>query len=160
MQWDATYLLTCVPNLDSNQPAHSRCLIRVFVVCMKKLCILVCLKCAQWRFWSDCTNAQADLNPCWAHMLGGIVSDVSTQQSCAFSDKAKTTNTHHENMPIYYEKTPIQIYWKFHHQKLKVSRYSNIFHISAQNIHWAEAVLTSTHILCCFSRNKENNVPQ
>ena len=30
----------CVPNEDSNQPAHPRSLITVFVVCMKKLCIL------------------------------------------------------------------------------------------------------------------------
>ena len=25
-------------------------------------------KCAQWGFWSDCTNAQADLNLRWAHV--------------------------------------------------------------------------------------------
>ena len=38
-------------------------------------------------------------------------------------------NTHYEN-------TPIQIYRKFHLQKLKIFRekYSDIFHISAQNI--------------------------
>ena len=35
-----TYLLACAPNEDSNQPAHPRNLIRVFVVRMKKLCIL------------------------------------------------------------------------------------------------------------------------
>ena len=35
----------------------------------------------------------------------------------------------------YYENTPIQIYRKFHHYKLKVSdKNSDIFHISAQNI--------------------------
>ena len=39
-----------------------------FVICMKKLCILGYLNCAQWRFWSDCANAQADLNLRWAHM--------------------------------------------------------------------------------------------
>ena len=35
-----------------------------------------------------------------------------------------------------YENTPIQIYWKFHHQNLKVFRKkkSDIFHLSAQNI--------------------------
>ena len=30
------YLLTCAPNEDSNQPAHPRSLIRVFVVRIKK----------------------------------------------------------------------------------------------------------------------------
>ena len=36
----------------------------------------------------------------------------------------------------HYENTPIQIYRKFHLQKLKIFRYKNsdIFHISAQNI--------------------------
>ena len=40
----------------------------VFVVRMKKLCILGYPKCVQWRFWSDCANAQADLNFRWPHM--------------------------------------------------------------------------------------------
>ena len=35
----------------------------------------------------------------------------------------------------HYENTPIQIYWKFYHQKRKIFRKKNdIFHISAQNI--------------------------
>ena len=45
-----TYLQTCAPNVDSNQPAHP---IRVFVDRMKKLRILQYPKCAQWRTWSD-----------------------------------------------------------------------------------------------------------
>ena len=45
--------LTSAPNEDSDQPAHPRMLIRVFVVLMKKLCILGYPKAA---------NAQADLN--------------------------------------------------------------------------------------------------
>ena len=39
-------------------------------------------------------------------------------------------------MTIHYENTPIQIYWKFHHQKnenFQIKK-SDIFHISAQNI--------------------------
>ena len=38
----------------------------------------------------------------------------------------------------YYENTPIQIYRKFHLQKLKIFRLksSDIFHLSAQNIDW------------------------
>ena len=49
----------------------------VFVVHMKKLCILGYPKCAQWRFWSDCANAQADPTLCWAHMSEGTCSDIA-----------------------------------------------------------------------------------
>ena len=45
------------PYEDSSQPAHPRCLIRVFVVRMKKLCILGYPKCAHWRFRSACAKA-------------------------------------------------------------------------------------------------------
>ena len=38
---------------------------------MKKLCILGYSKCAQWRFWSDCANAQSDQNLRRAHMNEG-----------------------------------------------------------------------------------------
>ena len=41
----------------------------VFVVHLKKLCILVYPKCTHWRFRSDCMNAQSDLNVRWVHML-------------------------------------------------------------------------------------------
>ena len=34
-------------------------------------------KCAQWRFWSDCTNAQTNLNLHWAHISKGTFSDVA-----------------------------------------------------------------------------------
>ena len=53
--------------------------IRVFVVRMKKLCILGYPKCAQRRFWSDCANAQTDLNLRWAHMSEGTFPDVAAQ---------------------------------------------------------------------------------
>ena len=45
-----------------NQPVHQRFLTRVFIVSMKKLCILGYPKYAHWRFWSDYMDAQADLN--------------------------------------------------------------------------------------------------
>ena len=60
----------------------------------------------------------------------------------------------------HYENKPIQIYWKFYHQKNESfqMKNSNFFHISAQNIDCGyslepprrgdEAVLTSTHNLC------------
>ena len=61
----------------------------------KNLCNLGYPKCAQWRFWSDCANAQADLNLHRAHMAVGtftgvivhIVDDVRTSYRCArFTD--------------------------------------------------------------------------
>ena len=55
---------------------HPRSLIRVFVFRLKKLCILDISKCAQWRFWSDCANAQADLNLRWSHMGEGTFNDA------------------------------------------------------------------------------------
>ena len=38
----------------------------------------------------------------------------------------------------HYENTPIQIHWKFYHQKIAIFQIKNsdIFHISAQNIDW------------------------
>ena len=48
----------------------------VFIVCMNKVCILGYPKCAQWRFWSHCTNVQAYLNFSWLHMSEGTVSDI------------------------------------------------------------------------------------
>ena len=56
-----------VPN--KNQLAHLHSLSRVFIVCMKKLCILGYPKCVQWRFWSACANAQADQNLRWVHIF-------------------------------------------------------------------------------------------
>ena len=37
----------------------------------------------------------------------------------------------------HYENTPIQIYWKFYHQKMAIFQIkkSDIFHISAQNVY-------------------------
>ena len=74
LQSEKTYLLTFAPNEDSNQPAHPRSLIRVFVIRMKIRCTFGYPKCAQWKFWSACANAQADLNFRWAHMSEGTFS--------------------------------------------------------------------------------------
>ena len=74
-----TYILICGPYRDSDQPAHPRSLIRVAAIRLKKPCTLGYPKCAQWRFWSDCTRAQADLNLCWAHKSKGTFSDVAAQ---------------------------------------------------------------------------------
>ena len=78
-QRQTTYLLTCAPNENSDQPAHPRSLIRVFAVHRKKLWIIGYPLCALWRFLSDCANAQADLNLPWAHMSEGTFSDVAAR---------------------------------------------------------------------------------
>ena len=71
--------MTRPSNVDSNQPVHSRSVIRVFVVRIKKLCTLGYPNCVQRRFWSDCANAQADLNLRWAHTSESTFSDVAAR---------------------------------------------------------------------------------
>ena len=75
-QRQKTYLWLRVPKEDSNKPADLCSLIRVFIVRMNKLCITGYPKCAQWRFWSECTNPQADLNFRWVHMYEGTFSNI------------------------------------------------------------------------------------
>ena len=52
--------------------------------------------CAQWRFWSNRANAQADLNLCWVRMSEGTFSDVVTQISLMSQKLAEkyTTDSH------------------------------------------------------------------
>ena len=71
------YLPTCACNEDSNHPAPPRSLIRVVAVRITKLGIHGYPKCAKWRFWSDCANAQADLNLCWAYISEGTFPKVT-----------------------------------------------------------------------------------
>ena len=66
---------------------------------------------------------------------------------------------------IHYENTPIQIYRKFHLQKLKIMKISDIFHISAQNIDCGYSLErprrggSNEYPQYMFlSRNKKNNV--
>ena len=74
-QREKMYLLTCESNEDSNQPAHLCSLISVSR--MKKFCILGYPNCAQRKFCSDCTNAQAALTFPKAHMSEGTFADVA-----------------------------------------------------------------------------------
>ena len=55
-------LIPCAPNENSSPTAPLDSPIRALIVHMKKLCILVYPECDNWRFSSDCANAQADLN--------------------------------------------------------------------------------------------------
>ena len=48
---------------------HPPSLIRVCAARMKKCWVLSFLPSAQWRLWSDCTDVQADLSLCWAHII-------------------------------------------------------------------------------------------
>ena len=67
----------------------------------------------------------------------------------------------------HYENTPIQIYRKFHHQKLKKNQIKNpdIFHISTQNIDYGHSLEAPRRggsneypQSMFFGRNKKNNV--
>ena len=73
-QREITCHLICTPNEDSDQPARMRRLIWAFVVRMEKFCMPGYPKCTQWRFWSDCANAQAELNVRWTHISDGKLS--------------------------------------------------------------------------------------
>ena len=75
----------------------------------EETCILCLLKCVQWRFWSDCANAQADLNLRWAHMSTGTFSDVAAQMSFTVCSRKKwliswhsppTINTKRNCIPV------------------------------------------------------------
>ena len=68
------YLLICASNEDSNQHAHPRSLIRIFIVRRKKLCIL-CYPNTPKKD-SD-QNAQSDLNLRWVHMSEGTLSHAT-----------------------------------------------------------------------------------
>ena len=66
-----------------------------------------------------------------------------------------------------YENTPIQIYWKIYHQKMKILKIKNydIFHISVQNIDCTYSLEpprrggSNEYPQSMFlSRNKKNNV--
>ena len=70
------------------QPTHSHSLIslftgRIFIASLRfpheEILHPWLSKCAQWRFWSDCANAQADLNFLWAHISESTFSDVAAQ---------------------------------------------------------------------------------
>ena len=74
-QREKTYLLKCALKTQNNLCR----LIRVFNVHIEKHCTLGYPTCAQLIFWSDCANAQADLNLLWAHTCQGTCSDVAAQ---------------------------------------------------------------------------------
>ena len=61
-QRQQTYLRTCAPSKDSDQPAHLRSLIRIFAgrIVDSQWCKVS--SCGQRRHWLYCADVQADLN--------------------------------------------------------------------------------------------------
>ena len=62
---------------DSDQPAHSRSLIKIFTGQILDSQWSKVSSCGQRRLWSDCADAQADLSLRWAHGSEGTFSDVA-----------------------------------------------------------------------------------
>ena len=78
-QFQKRYLQTCAPSEDSYQPAHSRCLVRIFPrhIFNSQWCKVY--SCRQRRFWSDHVDVQADLSLLRACMSEGMSSHVASQ---------------------------------------------------------------------------------
>ena len=77
-----TYPRTCAPSEDSNQPAHSRSLIRIFSGRIFDLQGCNASSCGQRRLWSDCADAHADLNLRWANIWEWTFSHVVAHFTC------------------------------------------------------------------------------
>ena len=76
----------CAPSEDSDQPAHSRSLIRIFTVRILHSQGCKVSSCGQRRLKSDCADAQADLSLRWAHMREGTFTHVVTHSKYPVSD--------------------------------------------------------------------------
>ena len=76
----------CVPCEDSDQPAHSRSLIRIFTgrILDGQGCRV--FSCRQQRLWSDYSDAQADLSLRCVHMSEGTFSHAAAK--IMFSESA------------------------------------------------------------------------
>ena len=97
-----TYFRTCTLNEGSTQPAHPCSIIRVLVVRMKKPWSLCFPKCAQWRFWSDCANAQADLKLRLAHTSEYTFSDVVAHLFTRPAENVKSYLVRCKSKQLYY----------------------------------------------------------
>ena len=79
--------LYCVPNEDSDQTAHPRSLIGVFVVRMRRPCILGYSKCAQSE--DQTVRMRAEQNLRRAYTSKGTFSDVEAQSVARYSNRHK-----------------------------------------------------------------------
>ena len=73
--------LTCALSDDSDKPAHSRSLIRIFTVRILDRQGRKVSSCGQGRLRLDRADAQADLSLRWARMSEGAFSDVAVHNS-------------------------------------------------------------------------------
>ena len=80
-----TYLRKSAPSEGSDQPAHSCNLIRLFPGCVLDSQEWKVSSCGQWRLWSDCADAQADLSLRLAN-----ISDSTFPRNAALKHKTKT----------------------------------------------------------------------
>ena len=64
---DKTYHKTCVTSKDSGQPVNPPSIARVLVYLSSHSLEAAEGPCDQRRLWSDCADAQADLNLRWSH---------------------------------------------------------------------------------------------
>ena len=71
------YLRTCVPSEDSDQPAHSRSLIRIFTGRIFDSQGCKVSSCEERRFWSDCVDSQADQSLRCVLMSEGTFANVA-----------------------------------------------------------------------------------
>ena len=71
------YLRTCAASEDSDQPAHSRSLIRILSGRILDSQGCKVSSCGQRRLWSDCADAQADLSLRLEHISEGTFSHVA-----------------------------------------------------------------------------------
>ena len=71
------YLRTCTPSDDSDQPALSNSLIKIFTRCILNSQGYKVYPCEQQKFKADCADAQADLRHRCAHISDGTFSHVA-----------------------------------------------------------------------------------
>ena len=119
----------------SDQPPHSRSLIRIFIDRILKNQSSKISSCGQRRLWSDCADALADLSLCWAHMSVG---------TCTFSH----IETYHirPNYRTYSYKRTVK---QFHSLQIIASVLFVYFFI--------KAYVVGTHLNC---RCNSNEYPQ
>ena len=114
---EKAYLRPCAPSEDSDQPAHSSSLIRMYILRMLDSQGCKVSSCEQRRLRSDCANAQSDLSLRWAHMWGGtfshVVAHLVTYQHATHLEPAcqlQGSSAFHRNFAATLEKTAIIAY--------------------------------------------------
>ena len=105
----------CAPSEDSDQPGHPLSLIRVFAVRMKKPWVLSYPLSAQWRFWSDWADAQADLSLRWVHgnFVGFVMSRLKLVLSYLFHPNKCIHVAQWYNLGVYFLFTHISLVFHF-----------------------------------------------